>query len=312
MANFILRRLVGIVPILVGITMVTFMIMHLTPGDPVRIMLGEQANTVDMEALRRELGLDRPLPVQYLNWMGRAVQGDLGRSIRTQRRVGEEIIMRLPATIELAFASITIAVIVGVFLGVLSAVRRRSWTDFFTRTLALASVSLPSFWLGIMLILGLSLKVDLFPASGRGEFLTTDGWLHLVLPSLTLAMLPMGIAMRMTRSCMLEVIQQDYIRTARSKGLSEWRVVYSHALKNALIPVVTVIGLSFGHLLGGAIVTETVFAWPGLGKLAVDSIKTRDLPTTQGIVLLMALIFVMVNLLVDLIYAVLDPRIRYD
>ncbi|MBC7339079.1 MAG: ABC transporter permease, partial [Firmicutes bacterium] len=311
-----------------------FLIMHLIPGDPVLVMLGEKASPERAEELRRALGLYDPLHVQYGRFLLRALQGDLGRSIRTQEMVTREIAVRFPATLELTICALFLAVAAGVLFGVIAAVRQYSVWDNLSMVVAVAGVSMPVFWLGLMLIFLFGVALAWLPISGRlsvdvhlaritglhllDALLTRNGaafWdalRHLVLPSVALGAIQMAIIARMTRSSMLEVIRQDYIRTARSKGLAERVVIYKHALKNALIPVVTVVGLTVGRLLGGAVLTETIFSWPGLGKFAVDAIYARDYPQVQGVVLLIAAGFVLVNLLVDVIYVFLDPRIRYQ
>jgi len=308
--------------------------MHLIPGDPVLVMLGEKASPERAEELRRALGLYDPLHVQYGRFLLRALQGDLGRSIRTQEMVTREIAVRFPATLELTICALFLAVAAGVLFGVIAAVRQYSVWDNLSMVVAVAGVSMPVFWLGLMLIFLFGVALAWLPISGRlsvdvhlaritglhllDALLTRNGaafWdalRHLVLPSVALGAIQMAIIARMTRSSMLEVIRQDYIRTARSKGLAERVVIYKHALKNALIPVVTVVGLTVGRLLGGAVLTETIFSWPGLGKFAVDAIYARDYPQVQGVVLLIAAGFVLVNLLVDVIYVFLDPRIRYQ
>lgn len=334
MTSYIARRLLAILPVLLGISVIVFLIMHLIPGDPVLVMLGEKASPERAEELRRALGLYDPLHVQYGRFLLRALQGDLGRSIRTQEMVTREIAVRFPATLELTICALLLAVVAGVLLGVIAAVRQYSIWDNLSMVVAVAGVSMPVFWLGLMLIFLFGVALDWLPISGRlsvdvhltrltglhllDALLTRNGaafWdalRHLVLPSMALGAIQMALIARMTRSSMLEVIRQDYIRTARSKGLAERVVIYKHALKNALIPVVTVVGLTVGRLLGGAVLTETIFSWPGLGKFAVDAIYARDYPQVQGVVLLIATGFVLVNLLVDVIYVFLDPRIRYQ
>lgn len=334
MTSYIARRLLAILPVLLGISIIVFLIMHLIPGDPVLVMLGEKASPERAEELRRALGLYDPLHVQYGRFLLRALQGDLGRSIRTQEMVTREIAVRFPATLELTICALLLAVLAGVLLGVIAAVRQYSIWDNLSMVVAVAGVSMPVFWLGLMLIFLFGVALEWLPISGRlsvdvhltritglhllDALLTRNGaafWdalRHLVLPSVALGAIQMALIARMTRSSMLEVIRQDYIRTARSKGLAERVVIYKHALKNALIPVVTVVGLTVGRLLGGAVLTETIFSWPGLGKFAVDAIYARDYPQVQGVVLLIATGFVLVNLLVDVIYVFLDPRIRYQ
>jgi len=332
--SYIFRRMMMTVPVLLGISVVVFLVMQLIPGDPVIVMLGEKASPERAQQLREELGLNDPIHVQYLRFLGRALRGDLGRSIRTNDRVTHEIAARFPATAELTLASLVLSVTVGILLGVIAAVRQYSIWDNSSMVLAVAGVSMPVFWLGLMLIFLFGVKLGWLPFSGRldvsivlprvtgfivldsvlsGDLTAfVDGLKHLVLPSVALGAIQMAIIARMTRSSMLEVVRQDYIRTARAKGLAERVVIYRHALKNALLPVVTVVGLTVGRLLGGAVLTETIFSWPGLGKFAVDSIYARDFPQMQGVVLLIASGFVFINLLVDVTYVFLDPRIRYD
>ncbi|MCL4554777.1 MAG: ABC transporter permease [Actinobacteria bacterium] len=334
MGGYIVRRLLQLVPVLLGISMVVFIVVHLIPGDPVMVMLGERATPESAERLREELGLNDPLPVQYVHYISNALRGDLGRSVRTNDHVAIEILIRYPATVELTLASLLIAIFGGMFLGIVSAVKQYSWADQAGMVVALFGVSIPVFWLGLMLILVFGVWLHWLPISGRlssdiplaiitrfnliDSVITRnspafwDSLKRLVLPAVTLGSMQMAIVARMTRSSMLEVIRQDYVRTARAKGLPERVVIYKHALKNALIPVVTVVGLTFGRLLGGAVLTETIFGWPGVGRFAVQAILARDYPMVQGAVLLIALGFVLVNLIIDVTYVFLDPRIRYQ
>ncbi|MFN3285433.1 MAG: ABC transporter permease [bacterium] len=305
MGAYILRRLALAVPTLVGVTVVVFALIRLVPGDPARLVLGLQASEEEVQRLRVQLGLDQPLPVQYARFLGRLLQGDLGRSVVTGEPVAREIAARLPATVQLAVASTLVATAAGMAAGVISATRQYSWADYLVMTVALFGISLPVFWLGLMLMLLFSVHLRWLPAGGYG----TPA--HLVLPTVTLAAFSVAIIARMTRSSLLEVLHQDYVRTAWAKGLGARAVVLRHALKNALIPVVTVIGLQFGGLLGGAILTETVFAWPGMGRLLVGAIVARDYPVVQGVVLVFAALFTLVNLAVDVLYAYVDPRIHY-
>jgi ABC-type dipeptide/oligopeptide/nickel transport system permease component len=280
--------------------------LQLIPGDPVRLMLSEfQTTPEQIERLRSQLHLDEPLPVQFGRFLWNASHGDLGTSIRTRRPVAVEIADNLPSTMQLALAGLLVATVVGVTLGIVAAVNQRSWIELGSMMLALLGVSMPSFWLGLLLIFLLSLRLRIFPATGGGDLL------HLVLPAVTLGLGAAAILARLTRSSMLEVLRQEYVTTARAKGLLEWVVITRHALKNALIPVVTIFGLQFGQLLAGTFVVETVFARPGLGRLVIDGILNKDLPIVQGVVLVTATAYVLVNLLVDLMYGVLDPRIRY-
>jgi len=302
------RRLLFAVPVMWGVVTFVFLIIHLVPGDPVEVLLGETASRVDRQALRQELGLDRPLWQQYLTFLQRTLRADLGRSLYTHRQVRTLIAERLPATAILAVAALLVAVVLALPLGIIAALRPRSWLDTASMVLALLGVSMPNFWLGPLLILLFALHLGWLPVAGRG-----DGSLaYLVLPAITLGTALMAILTRMTRAGMLEVLQQDYIRTARAKGLSEWVVVGKHALRNTLIPLVTLLGLQGGALLSGAVITEIIFAWPGLGELTVRAIQQRDYPVVQGCVLIIALIYVLVNLIADLCCAWLDPRIHFD
>ncbi len=315
MGIYTLRRLVLLVPVLVGVSVVVFLVMHLAPGDPAVVMLGPIASEEDVRRIRTELGLDQPLHVQYGKWLWNAVQGDFGRSITMKRPVLPEILARFEATLILTFASLLISSILGVAAGVISAVKPYSWFDRASMLFALLGISMPVFWLGIVLIVIFALKLGWLPAGGMyspGSKDLSDLLQHLVLPAVTLAAASIALVARLTRSSMLEVIRQDYIRTARAKGLRERTMIVRHALKNALIPVVTVIGLQVGYLLGGAILTETVFSWPGLGLLMVQAILARDFPIVQGGVLLIGITFVLTNLIVDLCYAYLNPRIHYQ
>ncbi len=316
MSAYILRRLVLLVPVMFGVSVVVFLVMHLAPGDPAVVMLGPTASEEDVQRIRTDLGLDQPLPVQYGKWVWNVVQGDFGRSITMKRPVLPEILTRFKATLILTFASLVISTIIGVAAGVIAAVKPYSWFDRASMLFALLGVSMPVFWLGIVLIVIFALKLGWLPAGGMYSAGSTrnagDLLQHLVLPAVTLAAASVALVARLTRSSMLEVIRQDYIRTARAKGLRERTAILRHALKNALIPIVTVIGLQVGYLLGGAILTETVFSWPGLGLLMVQAILARDFPIVQGGVLLIGATFVLVNLIVDLCYVYLDPRIHYS
>ena len=304
-----LRRLVGLVPVLLGVTLLVFAMVWVSPGDPVLAILGESAQGIDrasLEELRRAYGLDRPLAVQYLDYLGSVLQGDLGVSVRSGRTVVAEIATRLPATLLLAGAGMTIAIAIGLSLGVVAALRRGTWIDYLAVLVALLGVSVPVFWSGLLMMMLFALTLEWLPASGIGS------WRHLVMPAAAIGFASSAFIARITRSSMVDVLRQDYVRTARAKGLPPARVDLGHALRNALLPVVTVVGLQFGSLLGGAVLTETVFAWPGIGRMLVDAIRSRDLPLVQGTVLFVATGFILVNLLVDLSYAALNPRIRYD
>ncbi|MFN8522040.1 MAG: nickel ABC transporter permease [Chloroflexota bacterium] len=313
MTLYIANRLVAAVPVLLLVSVVIFSIIHLTPGDPVVVMLGEEATPQARDALRRELGLDRPLPVQFASWLARVLQGDLGRSIRSNQPVSEAILQRLPVTVELSLLAMVISLAIALPAGIVAAVRRNSGADVASTVFSLLGVSMPNFFLAILLVYVFSLQLRWLPPVGyisplQGLWGNLSG---MIMPALTLGTALAAVIARLTRSSLLEVLGQDYVRTAWAKGLRESAVVQRHAMKNALIPVVTVVGLQLGNLLGSAIVTETIFALPGVGRLVIDSIFQRDLPLVQGVVLYLALIFVLVNLLVDLTYAALDPRIRY-
>jgi peptide/nickel transport system permease protein len=333
MASYLLRRLLLTIPILLGVSMLVFFMLHSAGGDPATLMLGSRADPDAIAELRAELGLDRPLWVQYVDFLSGAVRGDFGRSYRSNSPVVAEIAARFPATIELAVAAMGIAVVVGVAVGTVAAVRRHTVFDYLSSAGVLLGISIPTFWLGIILIIVFGLWLRWLPISGRVDprhggdpsvpFLTVtsllqgnwsvagDALRHLILPALTLAAWPAAIVARMTRASLLESLGQDYARTARGKGLPERLIVVRHAARNALLPVLTVVGLEFGTLLGGAVVTETIFAWPGLGQLTVAAIGARDYQVIQGVVVLLAAVFVVLNLMVDVLYAVLDPRIRY-
>jgi peptide/nickel transport system permease protein len=313
--GYVARRLLLAVPVLVGVSLLVFAVMHLSPGDPAAIMLGAQATREDVERLHRDLGLDRALPVQYARWMGRVLQGDLGRSIPLGREVLPEVLVRFKATLILTGGALLVALVIGVPAGIVSATRQYTWLDRLSMGIAVTGVSLPVFWTGIMLIIVFSLTLRWLPSAGMfspygGGF--GDLLWHLVMPAVTLGTASAAALARMTRSAVLEIVRQDFVRSARAKGLGERAVIGRHVLKNALNPIVTVLGIQVGTLLGGAILTETVFSWPGLGSMMVRAIQARDYPLVQGGVLLIATTFVVVNLLVDLLYAVFDPRIRYE
>ncbi len=356
MSKYILRRLVMLIPVLLGISIITFSMLRLIPGDPCRVMLGERATAEMCAAFAERMGLDDPLYVQFVRYLYNVLRGDLGTSIKTGQPVTAELIQRLPMTFELTLASMTLAVTLGILAGIIAAVRNNSAVDLATMVLANVGVSMPIFWLGLILMFVFAFKLGWLPPSGRStvgvevvplvkfwnldagttpralyalvDFLSGfrlltslltgnmrafwDTVKHLALPAAALATIPTAIIARMTRSSLLEVLNQDYIRTARAKGLTPRMVLWRHALKNAMLPIVTVIGLEVGYLLGGAFLTETVFSLPGVGRLMVDRILARDYPVVQGAVLVIATIFVFVNLIVDLTYAWLDPRIRLE
>jgi len=306
MGRYIVYRLVLTLFVLLGVSLVVFFMIRLIPGDPADLLADQWATEEDIEQLRRDMGLDKPITVQYLIFLDNLRTGDLGNSVITKVPVAEEIRARLPNTLKLAVIGTFIAVVIGSLAGIIAAVKPYSLFDNVSMVFALSGVSTPAFWLGLMLMLLFSVKLHWFPCVGA------DTPKHLVLPSLTLGLLTAGVIARQSRSSMLETLQEDYIVTARSKGLRERVVVSRHALKNALIPVVTIVGLQFGRLLGGTVLVESVFSWPGMGRLLVDAVFTRDYPIIQGAVLVFATTFALVNLAVDLLYGTLDPRIRYE
>ncbi|MBS4196183.1 ABC transporter permease [Lederbergia citri] len=314
MFSYILKRLGGLIPVLLGVTILVFSIMHLSPGDPAKIILGPKATAESIAKLNAQLGLDQPLYIQYFTWIGNVLTGDWGRSIQMKMDVLPLVIDRFNATLILTIFSALFAAVIGIGVGIISAYKKYSWIDRGLMFFVLVGFCLPVFWLGIILQIIFGLKLDLFPISGMyspGETGIADLLKHIVLPSLALSAGAGAVIARMTRSSMLEVLEQDYIRTARSKGIKERRVIYLHALKNAFIPVLTVLGMQVGFLLAGAVLVEMVFAWPGIGTLMINGILARDFPLVQGIILFVATTYVIVNLLVDILYALLDPRISY-
>ncbi|MBF0171595.1 MAG: ABC transporter permease, partial [Nitrospinae bacterium] len=304
MSGFILRRLLMALPVLWGVVTLVFFIIHLTPGDPVEVMLGENATSADREALRHELGLDRPVLEQYVTYLAGVVRLDFGRSLSAGKPVADAIAETFPATLQLAGAAMLLAVTLAIPLGVIAAARKDRWIDRGAMTLSLLGVSMPSFWIGPLLILVFAIDLKWLPVSGRG------GIEHLVLPAITLGTAMAAILSRLTRAATLEALGEDYIVTARAKGLSGGVTLFKHALANALLPVVTVAGLQLGALLAGAIITETIFSWPGVGRLVIGAINARDYPLAQGCVLAIALTYTLVNLAVDLLYGIIDPRVR--
>jgi peptide/nickel transport system permease protein len=320
-----------LIPVLIGVSLLVFFMVRLIPGDPAQILLGQTATEESVRELRAEMGLDRPLPVQYLVFVQGAVTGNLGDSITTGRPVTTELLERFPATLELTLAAMFLAVAVGIPVGVVAAVKQYSLLDKVTSVLALTGISMPIFWLAMIFIVIFTVQLQLLPFPGRVDVpvlkitgmvlvdsvLTLNpagfwsGVKHLAMPALALGTIPMAIVTRMTRSSMLEVMNEDYIRTAHAKGVLPRRVVFKHALRNAMLPTVTVIGLQFGLLMGGAVITETIFSWAGIGDIAYQSVNRRDYAMIQGVVLYGATFFVLVNLLIDILYAVLDPRVRY-
>ena len=331
---YIIKRLLQIIPVILGVTLIAFALIHLAPGDPVRTMLGQHATQLEIDEIRAKYGLDQPLNVQYFIWLGDVLKGDLGRSILSHEQVTTEIASRFPNTIELAIAAMIFAIVIGVVAGIISATKQYSVADYSVMGIALFGISMPVFWLGIMLMMIFGVFLGWLPIGGRIDLLlpfqritgfmvfdsiiTLNGAAlisvlqHLLLPAIALGTIPMAIIARTTRSSMLEVLRQDFIRTERAKGLSERKVIYKHAIRNAMVPVVTVIGLNFGLLLSGAILTETVFSWPGVGRLVVDAVYARDYPLVIGCILVFALVFVIVNLITDILYTYIDPRIHYD
>lgn len=334
MTQFIVRRRLSLIPVMLGVSIVVFALIRMIPGDPVIIMLGERARPEDIERVREEMGFNRPIYIQYFEWMGRILRGDLGTSIINRTEVMDELKYRLSATVEMILVGMLIGLVIGIGIGILSALRRNSWLDLVATVGALLGVSMPIYWLALILVYALAVNRQIFPPSARLDvnldvvrrtgFMLIDTLLmgdirlflnalwHLVLPSTVLSTVVMPILARLTRASMLEVMRQDYVRTADAKGLQRRVVIIRHALKNALLPIVTVIGLQLGGLLGGALLTETIFSWPGMGLWTYRAILSRDYPIVQGAVLVSATIYVVVNLVVDISYAYLDPRIRYS
>lgn len=337
MLRYVLKRLALLVPTLFGVVTIVFFMMSLAPGDPARLALGAHATPEAVEQMRHELGLDQPLYIQYLDYLQRVVVFDFGKTIKTGEAVMTELMDRFPATIELSLVSIVIATILGIFAGVLSATKQYSLADYAAMFIALVGVSMPIFWLALLLLMVFAVGFDLFPTGGRMDmrlfmdpitkFYIVDGFIylfkegdpsylwsalhHIFLPAVCLATVPLAVIARMARSSMLEVVRQDYIRTARAKGLSERVVVYHHALRNALLPIITIVGLEFGYNLAGAILTEEIFSWPGIGRYLYGAVSARDIPAVQGGVVLIAAVFVFINLIVDILYAYINPKIRY-
>ncbi|MDH5728022.1 MAG: ABC transporter permease [Gammaproteobacteria bacterium] len=304
MLNYLLSRFFSALIVILGVTCLVFFLIHLVPGDPVEMMLGESAQAADREALREALGLNLPVTTQLYNYLSGLLRLDLGTSLHYQRDIGEILAERIPATVELALSSLIVAIVIAFPLGAIAAVRKDTWWDDVAMGFSLVGVSIPNFWMGPILILVFSLWAGWFPVSGR------EGFASLVLPALTLGTAMAAILARMVRSTLLEVLNEDYIRTARAKGLNEFQVIKNHGMRNALLPVITLLGLQLGTLLGGAVITETVFSWPGVGQLTIDAIQRRDYPVVQACVLLISLSYVVVNVLTDVVYAAIDPRIR--
>ncbi|MCT2537096.1 ABC transporter permease [Aquibacillus koreensis] len=333
--RFIARRLVLMIPILFGISILTFVISNTIPGDPARLILGPKATPETLSALQEEMGLNDPLYIQYGNYMAGIFQGDLGQSTYSQRPVSEDLVRYFPATFELTMFAMVITLLIGIPFGIISASRKDKIADQITRVFALMGVAMPAFWLGLLFLLFFYLKIGMFPGSGRldtgmspPEYITgmytvdallTGNWpvfrsavMHLVLPGITQAAITIGMITRMTRSSMLEVLGSDYIRTAHAKGGSENRVLYGHALRNGVMPVITLLGMAFGHALGGSILVESVFSWPGLGRYAVNAINYLDFPAVMGVTMLIAVMFILVNLIIDTLYFFIDPRLKHD
>jgi peptide/nickel transport system permease protein len=331
---YIIKRLLQLAPVIIGVTLIAFSLIHIAPGDPARTMLGQHATQKEINEIREKYGLDEPIIVQYGLWLSGVVRGDLGRSIITNDFVIYEISSRFPNTIELAVAAMLFAILIGGIAGIISASKQYSITDYTVMGVALFGISMPVFWLGIILMMVFGVILGWLPIGGRIDlmipfqrvtgFMIIDSIItfnlpalissikHLILPAVALGTIPMAMIARVTRSSMLEVLRQDFIRTERAKGLSERAVIYKHAVRNAMVPVVTVIGLNFGLLLAGAILTETVFSWPGLGRLVVEAVYERDYPLVVGCILIFAIVFVIVNLITDILYTYIDPRIKYE
>lgn len=308
MLNYIIRRLIGAIPVLIGVIVVVFILTTIVPGDPARMMVGQRGNPETIAKIRHEMGLDKPLAVQFIDFMKNAVTLNLGRSYRNNMTVVDAILTRLPVTGKLAIASMVIAVIVGVPLGIISAIKQYTWFDYSAMVFAILGISAPVFWVGLLSVVLFCQVLGWIPGTGIGH----GEWIYYVLPSIVLGLRPGALIARLTRSSMLETIRQDYVRTARAKGLAERVVIMKHALRNALIPVVTIIGIETAGLLSGVVVTEQIFSMPGIGRLSVEALVNRDFPVIRGVVLFMAFLFVLANLIVDLSYPFFDPRIKYD
>jgi len=303
--RYLFQRLLLFFPTLLGSLTLVFFLVHLIPGDPVEVMLGETVSSADKEGLRRAMGLDLPIGTQYLRFLRALAQGDLGRSLYQQGGVAELVFSRLPATIELTLSAMGVALLIAFPLGILAAVKKNRWADRGALLFSLLGLAMPNFWLGPLLMIVFSIGLGWLPVSGRG------GPQHLILPSFTLGMVMASILIRMIRSSLLEAINEDYIRTARAKGVSERKIWLKHALRNSLLPVITILGLQFGALLAGSIITETIFAWPGIGRLTIQAIQTRDYPLAQGCILVISTSYLVVNLLTDILYRLVDPRVSY-
>lgn len=308
MFSHIVRKLLYVIPVVWGVVTAIFILMAVVPGDPARIMMGQRGDPTTLARIRADLGLDLPLYQQYTNYMGKLVRGDLGTSYRNNEPVTTAISARFNNTLRLAFWAMLLAAVVGISAGVISAAKQYSWFDYAAMVIAISGISAPVFWVGLLLLLVFAYGLGWIPGVGMGD----GSWRYLILPAITLGIRPAALIARLTRSCMLEVLNQDYIRTARAKGIKETLVVLKHALRNAMIPVVTVVGTQISELLSGAVLTESIFAWPGIGRLAVEALINRDFPLIRGTVIVMAMIFLVANLLVDISYGFIDPRVRYD
>lgn len=305
MLKYIIRRIIAMIPVVIGITFLVFMIMQLAPGDPVQMILGDNASPEAVEAMRDEMGLNDNVLVQYGRYLVNLVQGDMGTSYVNKRPVADEVFSRVPATFKLAAVAAVVSIVIAIPLGILAAIKQNTLFDHSSMVVSLIGISMPAFWLALMLMLLFSLKLGWLPAQGA-----MDGWKSYVLPSIAIGFMQMAAIARTTRSSMLETIRQDYIRTARSKGITEREVIFHHSFRNALIPTVTIVGVQLGGLLGGAVLTETVFAWPGLGRLVVQAVNGRDVPVVLGCIVVLSVGFSIVNLVVDLLYGFIDPRVR--
>jgi peptide/nickel transport system permease protein len=314
MSLYIARRLLGVIPVLILVAIAAFLLIHLVPGDPAMVMLGSDASPQQVQTLRMQLGLDRSLPEQFIVWLRHVLRGNLGESFFLGRPVTQALMERLPATMQLAVLSLIFSLLIGIPAGLIAAVRQNTWWDQLVMATAIGGISVPSFWLGLAMILVFSVQLGWLPSGGYTPLWENvwQGLRTLTLPAISLGAMQAALIARMTRASMLEVLRQDYVRTARSKGLGHWLVILKHALKNAMIPVITTIGTAFGVLLGGAVVVEIVFTYPGLGRLVVLAVQRRDYPLVQGALLLTSVIYVAVNLAVDLLYGVCDPRIKYE
>ena len=306
MQVYIMKRILQVIPVIFFVTVITFSMIHLAPGDPAIMRAGEDATPEQVESIREAMGLNLPVHQQYFNWISGLFRGDLGYSLQDGRPVFSTLVRRLPATIKLVIASFVVSIGIGIPVGIISAVKQNTLTDSVARVFALLGLSMPNFWIGLMLMLLLSFRLRLLPASGSGTML------HLIMPAIALGLPAAGVITRLTRSSMLEILRQDYIRTARSKGLNNRSVIYKHALKNALLPVVTVIGIQLGSRLGGSVIVESVFAYPGIGRFAYLRLLARDYPMIMGNLLIFALLFIVINLFTDILYGFIEPRIRYD